>query len=224
MAIENDKTSYIWDLVSVTTTFSSAKIHSKDDFTRDDSQRRFLAEHSVATLLRRCFEWLQHQQVAICSIATLCSVKNSICESSPVTSPYNDDGYYVFPPKSCWLTHLHSLVLRKSLPRRKGLSYLLIRESSQMTSSVNKNKAFFFCVLLSVDRKGIQLNFGDTISLDMYKVFLQILSQGVVWLAILLLILMSLLPDIVFMLFGRHFNPSETQKVQVTMTAHLKKL
>ncbi|KAM7451065.1 putative phospholipid-transporting ATPase IF [Porites harrisoni] len=62
--------------------------------------------------------------------------------------------------------------------------------------------------------KGIQLNFGDTISLDMYKVFLQILSQGVVWLAILLLILMSLLPDIVFMLFGRHFNPSETQKVQ----------
>ena len=224
MAIENDKNSYIWDLVSVTTTFSSAKIHSKDDFTRDDSQRRFLAQHSVATLLRRCFEWLQHQQVAICSIATLCSLKNSICESSRVTSPYNDDGYYVFPPKSCWLTHLHSLVLRKSLPRRKGLSYLLIRESSQMTSSVNKNKAFFFCVLLSVDRKGIQLNFGDTISLDMYKVFLQILSQGVVWLAILLLILMSLLPDIVFMLFGRHFNPSETQKVQVTMTAHLKKL
>ena len=224
MAIENDKTSYIWDLVSVTTTFSSAKIHSKDDFTRDDSQRRFLAQHSVATLLRRCFEWLQHQQVAICSIAALCSLKNSICESSCVTSPYNDDGYYVFPPKSCWLTHLYSLVLRKSLPRRKGLSYLLIRESSQMTSSVNKNKAFFFCVLLSVDRKGIQLNFGDTISLDMYKVFLQILSQGVVWLAILLLILMSLLPDIVFMLFGRHFNPSETQKVQVTMTAHLKKL
>ena len=224
MTIENDKTSYIWDLVSVTTTFSSAKIHSKDDFTRDDSQRRFLAQHSVATLLRRCFEWLQHQQVAISNIATLCSVKNSICESSRVTSPYNDDGYYVFPPKSCWLTHLHSLVLRKSLPRRKGLSYLLIRESSQMTSSVNKNKAFFFCVLFSVDRKGIQLNFGDTISLDMYKVFLQILSQGVVWLAILLLILMSLLPDIIFMLFGRHFNPSETQKVQVTMTAHLKKL
>ena len=89
---------------------------------------------------------------------------------------------------------------------------------------MNKNKAFFFCVLLSVDRKGIQLNFSDTISLDMYKVFLQILSQGVVWLAILLLILMSLLPDIVFMLFGRHFNPSETQKVQVIMTAQLKNL
>ena len=144
MAIENDKTSYIWDLVSVTTTFSSAKIHSKDDFTRDDSQRRFLAQHSVATLLRRCFEWLQHQQVAISSIATLCSVKNSICESSRVTSPYNDDGYYVFPPKSCWLTHVHSLVLRKSLPRWKGLYYLLIRESSQTTLQWVKTKRFPF--------------------------------------------------------------------------------
>ena len=151
MAIENDKTSYIWDLVSVTTTFSSAKIHSVDDFTRDDSQRRrddsqrrFLAQHSVATLLRRCFEWLQHQQVAICSIATLCSVKNSICESSRVTSPYNDDGYYVFPPKSRWLTHVHSLVLRKSLPRWKGLYYLLIRESSQTTLQWVKTKLFPF--------------------------------------------------------------------------------
>ena len=147
MTIENDKTSYMWELVSVTTTFSGAKIHSKDDFTRDDSQRRFLAQHSVATLLRRCFEWLQHQQVAISSIATLCSVKNSICESSRVTSPYNDDGYYVFPPKSCWLTHVHSIVLRKSLPRWKGLYYLLIRESSQTTLQWVKTKllCFPFC-------------------------------------------------------------------------------
>ena len=151
MTIENDKTSYIWDLVSVTTTFSSAKIHSIDDFTRDDSQRRrddsqrrFLAQHSVATLLRRCFEWLQHQQVEISSIVTLCSVKNSICESSRVTSPYNDDGYYVFPPKSRWLTHVHSLVLRKSLPRWKGLYYLLIRESSQTTLQWVKTKLFPF--------------------------------------------------------------------------------
>ena len=30
------------------------------DVTRDDSQRRFLAQHSVATLLQRCFKWLQH--------------------------------------------------------------------------------------------------------------------------------------------------------------------
>ena len=30
------------------------------DVTRDDSQRRFLAQHSVATLLRQCFEWSQH--------------------------------------------------------------------------------------------------------------------------------------------------------------------
>lgn len=51
----------------------------------------------------------------------------------------------------------------------------------------------------------------------MYKLFFQLLSQGVVWLAIVLLILMSLLPDIIFMLIARHFYPSETQKVQVTV-------
>ena len=52
-------------------------------FTRDDSQLRCLAQHSVATLLRHCFEWFQH-----CSnIATLCCAKNRRCESSRVTSP-----------------------------------------------------------------------------------------------------------------------------------------
>ena len=66
-------------------------------------------------------------------------------------------------------------------------------------------------------RKGFQLAFGDVISLDMYKLFFQLLSQAVVWLGIVLLILMSLLPDIIFMLVGRHFFPSETQKVQVTL-------
>ena len=50
----------------------------KGDVTRDDSRRRFLEQHSVATLLPHCFEWLQH-----CSnIATLCCAKNRCCESS----------------------------------------------------------------------------------------------------------------------------------------------
>ena len=64
----------------------------------------------------------------------------------------------------------------------------------------------------------MQLAFSDAISLDMYKLFFQLLSQGVVWLGIVLLILMCLLPDIVFMLIGRHFFPSETQKAQVTVS------
>ena len=54
----------------------------KGEVTRDDSQRRFLAQYSVAILLRHCFEWLQH-----CSnIATLCCAKTRRGESSPVTS------------------------------------------------------------------------------------------------------------------------------------------
>ena len=65
-------------------------ISSQGDVTRDDSQQRFLAQHSVATLLRHCFEWLQH-----CSnIATLCCAKNRRCESSRVTLPLNNGGGY----------------------------------------------------------------------------------------------------------------------------------
>ena len=57
--------------------------HSYGDVTRNDSQRRFLAQHSITTLLRHYFEWLKH-----CSnIATLCCAKNHRCESSRVTSP-----------------------------------------------------------------------------------------------------------------------------------------
>ena len=43
----------------------------------------FKAQHSVATLLRHCFEWLQHCS----SIATLCCAKHRRCESFRVTSP-----------------------------------------------------------------------------------------------------------------------------------------
>ena len=56
---------------------------SKGDVTRDDSHGRFLAQHSVATLLQHCFEWLQH-----CSdSAALCCAKDRRCESSRVTLP-----------------------------------------------------------------------------------------------------------------------------------------
>ena len=55
------------------------------DVTRDDSQRRFWAQHRVATLLQRCFECLQHRS----SIATPCRAKNRRCESSRVASPWD---------------------------------------------------------------------------------------------------------------------------------------
>ena len=53
------------------------------DLERDDSQRRFLVQHSGATLLRHCFDWLQHFP----SVATLCCAKNRRCESFRVRSP-----------------------------------------------------------------------------------------------------------------------------------------
>ena len=56
--------------ISLTERSCAAPI-SKGDVTRDDSQRRFSAQHSVATLLRHCFEWLQHCS----SIATMSCAK-----------------------------------------------------------------------------------------------------------------------------------------------------
>ena len=46
-----------------------------------------LAQHSIPTLLRDCFEWLQHCP----NIASLCCVKNQRCESSRVTLPLRNN-------------------------------------------------------------------------------------------------------------------------------------
>ena len=54
---------------------------SYSDVTRDDLQRRFLARHNVATLLRHCFEWLQHCS----SIVTLCYAKYRPVSTATVT-------------------------------------------------------------------------------------------------------------------------------------------
>ena len=55
----------------------------KGDVTRDDSQRRFLAQHSAAMLGQRC----KHLKQCRNNIATPCCAKNCRCESSRVTSP-----------------------------------------------------------------------------------------------------------------------------------------
>ena len=45
--------------------------NAKGDVSWNDSQQRFLAQHSITALLRHCFDWLQY-----CSnIATLCCSK-----------------------------------------------------------------------------------------------------------------------------------------------------
>ena len=54
----------------------------KGDVTRDDSQRRFLAQHSVA-MLEQC----NHSKQCRNNVATRCYAKNRRCESSYATSP-----------------------------------------------------------------------------------------------------------------------------------------
>ena len=53
------------------------------DVTRNDSQRRFLAQYNVAILEQRC----NHSKQCHNNDATLCCAKNHRCESSRVTSP-----------------------------------------------------------------------------------------------------------------------------------------
>ena len=66
----------------VTPTRAAAK-ETKSDVTRDNSQRRFLAQHSVAMLEQCC----NHSKQCRHNVATLCCAKNRRCESSCVTSP-----------------------------------------------------------------------------------------------------------------------------------------
>ena len=74
-------------VVVISRSFTAVNRELKDDVTRDDSQQRFLAQHSITALLWHCFEWLQH-----CSnIATLCCAENRRGKSSRVTSPLSND-------------------------------------------------------------------------------------------------------------------------------------
>ena len=58
----------------------------KGDVARDDSQLRFLAQHSVAVLEQCC----NYSKQCRNNVATLCCAKNRRCESSRVTSPYGN--------------------------------------------------------------------------------------------------------------------------------------
>ena len=61
----------------------SCSLLFKGDVTRDDSQQRFLEQHSVAMLEQCC----NHSKQCRNNVATLCCARNRRCESSRVTSP-----------------------------------------------------------------------------------------------------------------------------------------
>ena len=65
------------------TIYDIITIHDKTVVTRDDLQRRFLAQHSVAISEQCCV----HSKQCLNNIATLCCAKNRRWESSRVTSP-----------------------------------------------------------------------------------------------------------------------------------------
>lgn len=50
---------------------------------------------------------------------------------------------------------------------------------------------------------------------DMYFVFVQLLSSGSAWFAIIIIVITCLFPDVVKKVFYRHLQPTNTQKSQV---------
>ena len=56
-------------------------LHFRDDVTRDDSERRFLVQHSVAMLEQYC----KHSKQCRNNVANLCCAKSRRCDSSRVT-------------------------------------------------------------------------------------------------------------------------------------------
>ncbi|XP_020907982.1 probable phospholipid-transporting ATPase IF isoform X2 [Exaiptasia diaphana] len=69
---------------------------------------------------------------------------------------------------------------------------------------------------------GFQETFGGEVSADMFRVVFTLLNDGITWLGVLLLVFISLLPDMVGMIFWRHLSPSETQKAQIDEKLPLK--
>ncbi|KAJ7992869.1 hypothetical protein DPEC_G00266530 [Dallia pectoralis] len=55
---------------------------------------------------------------------------------------------------------------------------------------------------------------------DMYFVFVQLLSSGSAWFAIIIIITICLFPDIIKKVFYRHLQPTSTQKSQLIETDH----
>uniref|UniRef100_A0A8C6TT55 Phospholipid-transporting ATPase n=1 Tax=Neogobius melanostomus TaxID=47308 RepID=A0A8C6TT55_9GOBI len=53
---------------------------------------------------------------------------------------------------------------------------------------------------------------------DMYFVFVQLLSSGSAWFAIIIIIITCLFPDVIKKVFYRHLQPTNTQKSQVQLT------
>lgn len=51
---------------------------------------------------------------------------------------------------------------------------------------------------------------------DMYFVFVQLLSSGSAWFAIIIIVITCLFPDVIKKVFYRHLQPTSTQKSQVT--------
>ena len=144
----------------------------------------FLAQHSVATLLRHCFEWLQH-----CSdIATLCCAKNRRCESSRVTSPlvykfcrwmteirmWNSFAYESFMRNSslyflnCWFSQFTLKLLAKKKQRQKTKTKTTTT-TKKNTHTQNDHRTVIaeICIIWNMVLSGLKTTLNKLLSIRM---------------------------------------------------------
>ena len=102
-------------------------IRAKGDVTRDDSQRRFLAQHIVAMLEQCC----NYSKPCCNNVVTLCCPKNRRCES--ITSPLVFWAGLVEKPMSCdWLivalgNHRYHKSSHQNCSRKKSFVKILMQ-------------------------------------------------------------------------------------------------
>ena len=140
------------------------------DVTRDNSQRQCSAQYIVTTLLRYCFEWLQH----CFNIETMCCAKNRRCESSRVTSPL---WYGKEPVKGVKKTQTTTTLLQNQLQSNVRIA----RFTTHVQTCFVTNQVVAWCVntdfcldkiALELRHLGSYVTFGPvtrTTSTNMYR-------------------------------------------------------
>ena len=118
------------------------------------SQRRLLVQHSIATLLPRCFEYPPH----FSNIATLCCRKNRRCESSRVCNITFMD--YVNKQRRNWFLFLNlNMVPRNSTPG--GLAWIWQSQWVGTIAIKTERTQIHFLSGVLVDVASLDLNVDD---------------------------------------------------------------
>ena len=113
-----------------TLTLITARVNdgvSKGDVTRDDSRRRFLAQHSAAMLEKCC----NHSKQCRNNVEMMCCIKNSRCKSACVTSPVTSKVVLTFESMRLWAKFYGITIHLKPLSKNFQMVLFVFRHFTQ---------------------------------------------------------------------------------------------